>query len=359
MTAASQPQLVTLRSGDVVRIRQVRPDDAPALVRAYANLGEQSRYRRFFTVMPELPEATLKAAVEVDHVDHEALVAVPLLSTEIVGERRFIRLPDQLDTAEVGVTVVDAWQGRGLATALLARLSEHALQAGIEYFIAEVLAENRTMLALLPGLGQVETESRGPVVTARVELGEPSRQAHPDLLDLLTAAARGDIVSLPVLLRRLIRVPEGLAHIVRLPVSTVLKTWRLGPGTPNAPRRPITDGYATTGRADYAAAARRGELNDVNRCGPSGGRCRGGGLVSGARERRQQVGEAWTTWLVTRGQWRSVAACRSADPDLFFPISDSGPALEQAVEAKAICATCRVRRECLAFALRTEQVLPA
>ena len=78
--------------------------------------------------------------------------------------------------------------------------------------------------------------------------------------------------------------------------------------------------------------------------------------MSGARERRQQVGEAWTTWLVTRGQWRLVAACRSADPDLFFPISDSGPALEQAVEAKAICATCRVRRECLAFALRTEQV---
>jgi RimJ/RimL family protein N-acetyltransferase len=233
MTAASQPQLVTLRSGDVVRMRQVQPDDAQALVRAYANLGEQSRYRRFFTVMPELPEATLKAAVEVDHTDHEALVAVPLLSTEIVGECRFIRLPDQPDTAEVGVTVVDAWQGRGLGSALLVRLSECALSAGIEYFTAEVLTENRTMLALLPSLGEVETELRGPVVTARVELAEPSRQADPDFLDLLTAAARGDIVGLPVLLRRLIRVPEGLAHIVRLPVSTVLKTWRSGPRTPD------------------------------------------------------------------------------------------------------------------------------
>jgi RimJ/RimL family protein N-acetyltransferase len=226
MTAASQPQLVTLRSGDVVRMRQVQPDDAPALVRAYANLGEQSRYRRFFTIMPELPEATLKAAVEVDHTDHEALVAVPLLSTEIVGECRFIRLPDQPDTAEVGVTVVDAWQGRGLGSALLARLSERALEAGIEYFTAEVLAENRTMLALLPSLGQVETESHGPVVSARVELAEAPRQANPDFLDLLAAAARGDIVGLPVLLRRLIRVPEGLAHIVRLPVSIVLETWR-------------------------------------------------------------------------------------------------------------------------------------
>jgi len=225
MTAASQPQLVTLRSGDVVRIRQIRPDDAPALGRAYANLGEESRYRRFFTAMPELPEATLKAAAEVDHADHEALVAVPLLSAEIVGECRFIRLPDQPDTAEVGVTVVDAWQGRGLGSALLARLSERALEGGIEYFTAEVLAENRTMLALLPSLGHVETESRGAVVTASVELAEPPRQPGPDFRDLLTAAARGDIMALPVLLRQLIRVPEELARIVRLPVHSLLKTW--------------------------------------------------------------------------------------------------------------------------------------
>lgn len=232
------PQLVTLRSGDVVRIRAVRPDDAPALARAYTSLGEQSRYRRFFTAMPKLPETTLKAAVDVDHVDHEALVAVPLLSAEIVGECRFIRLPDQPDTAEIGVTVVDAWQGRGLGSALLARLSEHAAEAGIEYFTAEILAENRTMLALLPGLGEVETESHGPVVNARVELAEPSRQADPDLLGLLIAAARGDIVVLPVLLRRLIRVPEELAHVVRLPVRTVLRTWRTGPRAADSPDEP-------------------------------------------------------------------------------------------------------------------------
>jgi WhiB family redox-sensing transcriptional regulator len=78
--------------------------------------------------------------------------------------------------------------------------------------------------------------------------------------------------------------------------------------------------------------------------------------VSGVQERLPRADEPWTPRLVTRGQWRRAAACRSADPDLFFPISDSGPALEQAAKAKAICATCRVRRECLAFALRTGQV---
>jgi RimJ/RimL family protein N-acetyltransferase len=228
MTAASEPEVVTLRSGDAVLVRQVQPGDGPALVRAYANLGEQSRYRRFFTDLPELPDDLLHAAVQVDHTDQEALVALPPRSAEIVGECRYVRLADQPDTADVGAAVVDAWQGRGLGSALLTRLSERALEAGIEYFTAHILAENRTALALLPALGRVETESAGPVVTARVELAEPPRPAGQEFLELLKAAARGDIVGIPVLLCRLIRVPDGLAHIVRLPVSAVLKALRLG-----------------------------------------------------------------------------------------------------------------------------------
>src|SRR5215472_16852499 len=58
---------------------------------------------------------------------------------------------------------------------------------------------------------------------------------------------------------------------------------------------------------------------------------------------------------VTR-HWRLAAACRSCDPDLFFPVSSSGRAMEQVAEAKEICARCPVQPECLAFALRTRQV---
>lgn len=223
MTASGRPQAVRLRSGDVVLVRQVRPGDVPALARAYANLGEQSRYRRFFTAIPELPESVLTELTEIDHQDREVLVALPLLSSEIVGGCQFVRHADRPDTAEVAVTVVDAWQGRGVASALLARLSERALEAGIEYFTAEILAENRAVLAMLPRLGQVEAESSGPVVSARIEIAEPPRPARQDLLDLLGAAARGEIMIIPLALRRLIRVPEELAHIVRLPVTAVLK----------------------------------------------------------------------------------------------------------------------------------------
>ena len=54
--------------------------------------------------------------------------------------------------------------------------------------------------------------------------------------------------------------------------------------------------------------------------------------------------------------WRAVGACLNADPDLFFPISSAGPAEQQIVRAKVICAGCGVRRECLEFALAHDQV---
>lgn len=56
------------------------------------------------------------------------------------------------------------------------------------------------------------------------------------------------------------------------------------------------------------------------------------------------------------GQWKPLAACGSADPDLFFPVSAAGSSEVQVAEAKAICARCLVRRQCLDFAIRTRQM---
>jgi WhiB family transcriptional regulator, redox-sensing transcriptional regulator len=59
---------------------------------------------------------------------------------------------------------------------------------------------------------------------------------------------------------------------------------------------------------------------------------------------------------LSRGEdWRAAAACQDTDPDLFFPVSGAGRSLEQAEQAKAVCAGCPVRRSCLAFALSTGQ----
>src|ERR1700742_3980173 len=56
-----------------------------------------------------------------------------------------------------------------------------------------------------------------------------------------------------------------------------------------------------------------------------------------------------------RDWWRS-AACLEADPELFFPVSAHGPGAREIAKAKAVCAACRVRRQCLQYALATHQL---
>jgi WhiB family transcriptional regulator, redox-sensing transcriptional regulator len=53
--------------------------------------------------------------------------------------------------------------------------------------------------------------------------------------------------------------------------------------------------------------------------------------------------------------WRQ-AACRSADPELFFPVSSAGASLEQVAQAKAVCAACIVRRQCLQYAFAANEI---
>ncbi|MFF7853274.1 WhiB family transcriptional regulator [Streptomyces sp. NPDC007904] len=55
--------------------------------------------------------------------------------------------------------------------------------------------------------------------------------------------------------------------------------------------------------------------------------------------------------------WRNRAACRTEDPDLFFPIGTSGPALMQTEQAKTVCRGCPVREQCLEWALDTRQTI--
>ena len=56
-----------------------------------------------------------------------------------------------------------------------------------------------------------------------------------------------------------------------------------------------------------------------------------------------------------RASWRESAACRRADPELFFPIGTTGTAVAEIQRAKAVCASCPVRQPCLTFALATRQ----
>lgn len=53
--------------------------------------------------------------------------------------------------------------------------------------------------------------------------------------------------------------------------------------------------------------------------------------------------------------WRHLAACREEDPELFFPIGTTGPALLQVEQAKAVCRSCSVIDDCLSWAMESGQ----
>ena len=61
------------------------------------------------------------------------------------------------------------------------------------------------------------------------------------------------------------------------------------------------------------------------------------------------------TLTIESDEWRRNAACRDTDPDLFFPVGTTGPALEQIANAKAVCRTCDVQGLCLEYAVSTNQ----
>ena len=212
-------------------VRAVRPDDGPGFTEAFEQLSETSRYRRFFTVKPHLSEQSLAFFTDVDHHDHEALVAVAPGSGQLVGVARFIRNPEEPDQAEVAVTVTDAWQQRGLGTALLRELAQRAAEEGIRHFTADILAENQPMLTLARRLGHAETTSHGTTVSARIDLPpatEPADTARYDGYDLLRAAARGEFIGLPPVLRGFLDLSEKVIETLLVPVSAFRGQERAG-----------------------------------------------------------------------------------------------------------------------------------
>ncbi len=180
-----------LRDESWIRIRPIRPDDKDALLAGFEALSEESRYRRFLTPMRTLSRTQLEYLTEVDHRDHEALVAVDATSGAIVGAGRFIRDGDG-DRAEAAVTVADDRQGVGLGTALTRVLAGRALEEGITRFTALLLAENDEMLALLEGVGTSRVTGReGEAVQVEVPLA-PELREDPALRTVLRAVAATD-----------------------------------------------------------------------------------------------------------------------------------------------------------------------
>ena len=162
--AANYSAFEQLRNGRRVEIRALRPDDRADLIAAVARSSAQSLYRRFFAVKRDFAEPEVEFFLNVDFLDHVALVAVADESGRrvIAGGGRYIVV--ESGKAEVAFAVVDQYQGQGIGAALMHHLAAIAREAGLKELIAEVLPENVPMLKVFERSGLPLSIRREPQV---------------------------------------------------------------------------------------------------------------------------------------------------------------------------------------------------
>lgn len=141
-----------LADGTDIALRPLRPGDGALLAAGFERLSNRSRYRRFFSPVPKLTDSMLTFLTSVDGFNHRAWGAVVDEPAGPVGAAivRWVRSRKDPAVADMAVTVIDDYQGRGLGGLLLDVAVLDAFAHGVDRFEGLVLGENiasRRMLA--------------------------------------------------------------------------------------------------------------------------------------------------------------------------------------------------------------------
>ena len=173
------PGEFVLQDGTPALIWPLLPTDAETLRDVFRRLSPGSRHHRFLQVLDQLDDPMIRLLVDsVDGVHHIALLLIvlpPQGQEELIGVAHLVQDPADPATADIAVTVVDDWQGRGAGTALGSALMARR-PAAVTRLRTLVAADNRASLALLARAGRVSSglPERG-VLDVTVELPPATR----------------------------------------------------------------------------------------------------------------------------------------------------------------------------------------
>ena len=164
MTPANYSAHEYLRDGRPVEIRALRPDDEPDMLAAIDRTGAESLQRRFFVTKRGFSEKEKAFFMDIDFVDHVALVAVIDEGGRpaIVGGSRYV--VTSAGVAEVAFVVIDSCQGQGIGALLTRHLTGLARAAGLKELVADVLPGNVAMRKVLGKFGFRAARSMDPQV---------------------------------------------------------------------------------------------------------------------------------------------------------------------------------------------------
>jgi RimJ/RimL family protein N-acetyltransferase len=154
-----------------LELRPIRPEDRSALAGLFAQLSPTSRYRRLMSSKRELTSRELDWLTAVDHVGHEAIVAMDIRDASMVGVCRYVLDNGRPGVAEFAIAVVDDWHRMGVGTALGEQIVQRARDNGMTVMSAVTLPRNRPVHALLRRLGFRPVRSDGGGTELDWELG--------------------------------------------------------------------------------------------------------------------------------------------------------------------------------------------
>ena len=163
-----------LADGLRVLVRPLAPADRAELASGYRQLSSRSRHTRFFVPPDELSDADLDYLTRLDYHDHYTLAAFALdePGQPGIGVARYVRERDRPAVAEVAVTVLDAYQRRGLGTLLVRLLAPIAASNGVAAFVYYMRWDNEQVIEQLRVEGaRVLPDEAG---VARIELDLPA-----------------------------------------------------------------------------------------------------------------------------------------------------------------------------------------
>lgn len=185
-----RPRLAfTLDDGAEALLSPLGADDRLLLVEGLDELSIESRYNRFGQGLSRLSETELNYLSDVDQHNHVAWGAA--VDGEGAGVGRYIRVAD-LGCAEIAVTVLDRFQGRGLGRLLFEGLAAVARFDGISALCFEVVPGNVAVNRMIEGL-EVKLDQSGSALLGRVSVAEiPAGPAERDFVEVMIATrARG------------------------------------------------------------------------------------------------------------------------------------------------------------------------
>jgi acetyltransferase len=161
-SAGPTGRTVELGDGTAALIRPIQASDRDRLREGFESASSESLFLRFLSPQPRLSNGLLDYLTAIDHVCHEALIAVDPQTGQSFGTARYVRDIEHPEKAEFAVGVGDRWMRIGLGTALLGELVLRAREAGVIRFIGLIHPDNTAIRRLVEKvLGPYEIRSTG------------------------------------------------------------------------------------------------------------------------------------------------------------------------------------------------------